>query len=67
METPIFIARIFGICYLILGVGFLFNRRAFQKVVEDLCKNAALVFLSGLFALVIGVVIIHKIQVWKRY
>ncbi|MDP2927962.1 MAG: hypothetical protein Q8N80_04115 [Candidatus Omnitrophota bacterium] len=64
METSVFIARIFGLCYLIMGAGFLFNRKAFQQVMEDFCKNAAVVFYGGLFALVIGIVIILTHNVW---
>ena len=64
METSIFIARIFGLCYLILGACFLFNRKAFQGVMEDFCKNRALVFFGGFFALVIGVLIILTHNTW---
>ncbi len=64
MGTSIFIARIFGLCYLILGVGLVFNRKAFQQVMDDFCKNAALVFFAGVFALVIGVVIILIHNIW---
>jgi hypothetical protein len=64
METPVFIARIFGLCYLIIGAGFMFNRKAFQRVMDDFCKNAALVFYGGILALVIGVVIILIHNVW---
>ena len=64
METSIFIARIFGLCYLIIGAGFMFNRKAFQQVMEDFCKNVASVFFAGVFALVIGVVIILTHNVW---
>ena len=64
METSIFIARIFGLCYLIIGAGFIFNRKAFQQVMEDFCKNTAMVFLAGIFSLVIGVVIILTHNSW---
>ena len=64
METSVFIARIAGLCYLIMGAGFLFNRKAFGQVMEDFCKNAAVVFYGGLLALVIGVVIILTHNVW---
>jgi hypothetical protein len=64
METSIFIARIFGLCYLIIGVGFLFNRKAFQRIMEDFCKNAALSFYGGMLALVVGIVIILTHSVW---
>ncbi|MBU1726052.1 MAG: hypothetical protein KJ880_00250 [Candidatus Omnitrophica bacterium] len=64
MDNSVFIARIFGLCYLIIGAGFLFNRKAFEQVMEDFCKNAAVVFYGGLLALVIGVVIILTHNVW---
>ena len=64
METSIFIARIFGLCYLILGAGLVFNRKVFGQVMDDFCKNAALLFYGGLLALVIGVVIILTHNVW---
>ncbi|MBN2097358.1 MAG: hypothetical protein JW714_02635 [Candidatus Omnitrophica bacterium] len=60
----VFIARVFGLCYLIIGLGFMLNRKAFQRVMEDFCKNAALVFFSGLFALVVGIVIILNHNLW---
>ena len=64
MGTSIFIARIFGLCYLIIGIGFLLNRKAFLRVMEDFCKNAALVFYGGLLALVTGVVLILIHNIW---
>lgn len=64
MGISIFVARIFGLCYLVLGAGFVLNRKAFQRVMDDFCKNAALVFYGGLLALVVGVVIILTHNVW---
>ena len=64
METSVFIARIFGLCYLVIGAGFVFNRKAFLRVMDDFCKNAALVFLGGVFALVIGIVIVLTHNIW---
>lgn len=64
MGTSVFIARIFGLCYLIIGACLLYNRKAFKRVMEDFCKNAALVFYGGIFALVIGVVLILTHNEW---
>ena len=64
METSIFIARIFGLCYLIIGAGFVLNRKAFKQIMNDFCKNTALLFYGGLFTLVIGVVIILIHNIW---
>jgi hypothetical protein len=64
MGTSVFIARIFGLCYLIIGACFLVNRKGFKRVMEDFCKNAALLFYGGLLALVVGVVIILTHNIW---
>ncbi|MFC2149591.1 hypothetical protein ACFLQ8_02710 [Candidatus Auribacterota bacterium] len=64
METSLFIARILGLCYLIIGIGFSFNPKTFQQVMADFCKNAALVLYGGIFSLVIGIVIILTHNVW---
>ncbi len=64
MENSIFIARIFGICYLVMGAGLMFNRKAFQQMMEDFCKNTTLVFFAGLFALIVGSAIILVHNTW---
>ncbi len=64
MENSLFIARIFGICYLVMGIGLIFNRKNLLQVMDDFCKNAALTFLAGLSALVVGVVIILTHNIW---
>jgi len=64
MEISIFIARIFGLCYLVCGVGLLFNRKVFQQVMDDFARNALGLFYGGLFALVIGVVMILTHNIW---
>ena len=64
MGSSVFIARIFGLCYLIIGAGLIFNRKAFKQIMDDFCKNAALVFYGGVLALVIGIVIIITHNVW---
>jgi len=64
MGTSLFIARIFGLCYLVIGIGFLVNRKTFQQIIVDFCKNTALMFLAGLLALVVGTIIILSHNVW---
>ena len=64
MEISVFIAKIFGLCYLIVGVGLIINRQTFKQIVEDFCKNTVLVFYGGILALVIGVVIVLTHNIW---
>jgi len=65
METTVFIAKVFGIFYLVVAAGILFNRQFYRSFMEDFCKNTALIFLSGMFALLAGIVIVLLHNVWK--
>lgn len=64
METSIFIARIIGPSYIIIAAGIMLNLKFYQKVMEDYCKNAALVFWGGLLALLIGFLILLSHNAW---
>ena len=64
MTASIFIARIYGICCLVVGIGILLNREFYRKVMEDYCKNAALMLFTGFFPLFVGLVIILIHNVW---
>ena len=64
MDTSVFIARIFGAVYLVIAIGMLLNGKFYQKVMEDFPKNTALVLFSGMFALIIGIVIVTVHNIW---
>jgi len=64
MDAAVFIARIFGLLYLVAAIGMMANREFYQKVMEDFCKNSTLVLYGGLLALITGVVIILIHNVW---
>ena len=64
MANSIFIARIFGLCYLIIGAGLLLNQKFWRQVIEDFSKNATIILFGGIFALVVGVVIVLTHNVW---
>ena len=64
MENSVFIARILGPCMLIVALGFMRNRGFYQRVMEDYCKNAFMVFFGGMLALIIGIVIVLCHNYW---
>ena len=64
METSLFIAKIFGLLYLVVGAGLILNRKVFQQIMDDFCKNAALILYGGIFSLGIGLVIVLTHNVW---
>ena len=65
MGVSVFIARIYGICCLVVAIGIMFNREFYQRVMSDYSKNAALVFFGGVSALVIGTMIVLVHNVWE--
>jgi len=64
METAVFIARIIGPCCIIVGIGLFLNHGLYVKFMEDFLKSDALVFMSGVLSLVIGLMIINSYNVW---
>ena len=64
MENSVFIARILGPCCLVVAAGIMFNRKFYQRVMEDYSKNAALVLFGGMMALIIGIVVVLVHNVW---
>ena len=64
MENSIFLAKILGPYCIIVGAGVLFNVKSYQKVMEDFCKNSALLYLGGIFALLFGLLILQFHNVW---
>jgi hypothetical protein len=64
MGTSIFLAKILGPYCLIMAGGALLNRGFYQKIVDDFLKNAALVYLGGVFALLFGLFIVAVHNIW---
>jgi hypothetical protein len=64
MAITVFIGKILGPCFLIVGIGIMFNRKFYKKVMEDFCKNPALIFFGGLFTIFIGFIIVISHNVW---
>lgn len=64
MENSIFLAKLLGPYCIIVAVGILFNLRTYQKVMEDFCKNYALIYLGGVMALFFGLLIVLFHNIW---
>ncbi len=64
MQNSIFLARVFGPYMVIVAIGVLFNLKTYQKVMEDFFKNTALIYLGGILALIIGLVMVLFHNIW---
>ena len=64
MEVSIFLAKILGPICVAIGLGALFNPKSYQKMIEDVMNNAALLYLGGFLALLFGLLIVLSHNVW---
>ena len=64
MESSIFFAQLLGPFFIIVAVGVLLNLKQYLTIVEDFVGNAALLYLGGVFALLLGLVIVLFHNVW---
>lgn len=69
METSLFIAQIFGVAYVIIGLGLFFNSQYYSKAYVEMMKNSALLMTVSLVALVVSIVIVlvHNVWEWQWY
>lgn len=62
--TSVFLARLLGPYCIIIAIGVLFNRKTYYKVMEDFFKNAAVVYIGGILALLFGLLVVMVHNIW---
>lgn len=61
-EAQIF--QLFGLAYLVMGIGGVIKRDAYIKLMEDFSKSAGVLFLTGLLTLTVGFILVTFHNVW---
>ena len=64
MQTSVFLARLIGPVMLIVGLAVFANQRAFRDMAEKFLASPALLFLSGLLIMPMGLAIVLTHNVW---
>jgi hypothetical protein len=59
-----FLARLIGPVMLTVGIAIFLNRRAFRDMAEEFLASPALLFLSGLLVMPMGLAIVLTHNVW---
>ncbi len=65
MELSLFLAKLFGIYLLIVGLLWAVRGAAISGVIEDFLANPGMLFLSGLIALWVGIAMAISHSVWE--
>jgi hypothetical protein len=64
MTTSIFLAQLIGPIALVAACGLLLNRTAYLAIAHEFVRSPALVYLSGVLSLTVGLAIIISHNVW---
>jgi len=64
MDLSIFLAKALGIYLVIISVGMLIHGGKLKAVMADYIEKPGLVFLLGIFALIIGILLVVSHNIW---
>jgi hypothetical protein len=65
MDTSILIAEIVGPILLVVGIGILLNLEHYRALVAEFAASPFQLYLSGLMALLLGVLVVAFHNVWE--
>lgn len=66
MGLSILIAKITAVVYLSAALGAVFSRDHYQRVVDDLFKNAALTYFIGFMTVILGFLMVNYHNTWAK-
>ena len=64
MQTSLLIARLIGPVILVAGLAVFANQRGFREIAEEFLASRALMFLSGLLIMPVGLAIVLTHNIW---
>jgi hypothetical protein len=64
MQSSIFLAKLIGPLFLVMGAGMLINGAGYRAMAGEFLKSRALIYISGLLALLPGLAIVNLHNVW---
>ncbi|MBN2306591.1 hypothetical protein JXD20_01265 [Candidatus Peregrinibacteria bacterium] len=66
MGLSILVAKILALLYLSAGVAALGGKITFAKIVDDFEKSPALTFMTGLFSITVGMLMVEYHNIWVK-
>lgn len=64
MLTSVFIARLLGPIFVVVGAALLCRAQMFRGILQEFIRSAALLYLAGFFGLLAGVALVLTHNVW---
>jgi len=64
MQPAVFIARLIGPTFIVIGIGVLLNGSFYNTMIADAVKSPTLIYFAGLLALVPGLAVLNVYRAW---
>lgn len=64
-DLSTFLAQIFGLYFVVAGLAIFARQKTLTFVVKDMVKSPAVMWLAGVFAFVLGLVVVLTHNVWE--
>ena len=65
MQGSMFLARLLGPLFIVIGVGMLVNQSIYDMMIGEFLHSSALIYLSGLLSLLGGLAIVNVHNSWR--
>lgn len=65
MDISIFLAKTLGIYLVIMSLSMFTNAKRYKSIIYDLTSNPSFLFLTGVIALIIGILLIVCHNIWQ--
>ena len=65
MQRSIYLAKLIGPIMLVVGLGMLLNGAAYRTIVTQFLQSYALIYLSGIAGMLIGLALVHAHNEWR--
>ncbi len=64
MPAPVFIARLIGPIFVVIGIGILLNHDHYAAMIAEAVRISTLIYLFGVLALAAGLAILNAYRAW---
>ena len=64
MQTSLFLAKLIGPVFVVMGIAILMDGKRLQSMAHEFIESDALIFLSGIITLPIGLAIVNTHNLW---
>ncbi len=66
MDVALFVAQVYGLICVLVGLGLLFNGAHYKKAFDEMLGSAAGILYGGIAALFVGFLIVTHHNVWEQ-